>query len=211
MSIYLYMRRKFQCFFKLRVINSLHQYRWREFKHMKAFWKRAAALVLSVLVLISGQIFANAEETDSGKSQIETVYFDSVTVGKQQRMQVYLPAGYEGGNSNYPTLYLINGGGTDDTAWTSGGNMQEIMDELIADEAAVPMIVVMPDGGLNDPSEKATGTGRKEGQDGKRFGGQNETGAAIQAVPRPLTWIRQKQSMTDATFSLRNLKPISSQ
>ena len=108
----------------------------------------------------------------NGTSTVESVLYDSSTVGKQQRMQVYLPAGYDTTQDSYPVLYLINGGGTDDTAWTGGGNMQEIMDELIVTGTAKPMIVVMPDGGLNGPSEDAPGEDR--GQDNGNFGGQGQ-------------------------------------
>lgn len=110
----------------------------------------------------------------NGTSTIESVLYDSVTAGKQQRMQVYLPAGYDSTQDSYPVLYLINGGGTDDTAWTGGGNMQEIMDELIVSGTAKPMIVVMPDGGLNDPSEETPGADRVEGNGGFGDKSQNQ-------------------------------------
>ena len=107
-------------------------------------------------------------------STVESVLYDSSTAGKQQRMQVYLPAGYDSTQDSYPVLYLINGGGTDDTAWTGGGNMQEIMDELIVSGTAKPMIVVMPDGGLNDPSEETPGADRSQGNGEFAGQGQNQ-------------------------------------
>ena len=110
----------------------------------------------------------------NGTSTVESVLYDSSTSGKQQRMQVYLPAGYDSTQDSYPVLYLINGGGTDDTAWTGGGNMQEIMDELNISGTAKPMIIVMPDGGLNEPSEKAPGTDRGQGNGWSGGQGQNQ-------------------------------------
>jgi enterochelin esterase family protein len=70
--------------------------------------------------------------------------------GKEKRMHVYLPPGYEAdGESRYPVLYLNHGGGDDDSAWTRtdprrGGSIQVILDNLIAAKKAKPMIVVMP-------------------------------------------------------------------
>ena len=142
-----------------------------------------AALGLAGVLMLTG--CASANETDNTVasqttlsdvvlnegSTVESILFNSAAAGKQQRMQVYLPSGYGSTSDSYPVLYLINGGGTDDTAWTGGGNMQEIMDELINSEIAKPMIVVMPDGGLNDPSEEAPGSDRSQSEGG--FGGQD--------------------------------------
>jgi enterochelin esterase-like enzyme len=70
--------------------------------------------------------------------------------GKEKRMHVYLPPGYEAdGDARYPVLYLNHGGGDDDSKWTStdsrqGGHAQLILDNLIAAGKARPMIVVMP-------------------------------------------------------------------
>ena len=70
--------------------------------------------------------------------------------GKDKRMHVYLPPGYEAdADARYPVLYLNHGGGDDDSKWTStdprqGGHAQFILDNLIAARKAKPMIVVMP-------------------------------------------------------------------
>ncbi|MHB1557123.1 MAG: alpha/beta hydrolase [Isosphaeraceae bacterium] len=70
--------------------------------------------------------------------------------GKEKRMHVYLPPGYEAtGEARYPVLYLNHGGGDDDSRWTStdrrpGGSAQFILDNLIAAGKTRPMIVVMP-------------------------------------------------------------------
>lgn len=63
-----------------------------------------------------------------------------------RRMTVYTPAGYEAGYRNYPVLYLLHGMGGDEEAWVATGRMAEIMDNLIAEGKAEPMIVVMPNG-----------------------------------------------------------------
>jgi enterochelin esterase-like enzyme len=69
--------------------------------------------------------------------------------GREKRLHVYLPPGYEKGDSRYPVLYLNHGGGDDDSKWTSedprsGGNAHLILDNLIAAGKAKPMIIVMP-------------------------------------------------------------------
>ena len=66
--------------------------------------------------------------------------------GRERRMAVYTPAGYERGKRKYPVLYLLHGMGGDEEAWVATGRVVEIMDNLIAEGKAEPMIVVMPNG-----------------------------------------------------------------
>lgn len=66
--------------------------------------------------------------------------------GISRRMSVYTPAGYEHGKRRYPVLYLLHGMGGDEEAWPATGRVVEIMDNLIAEGKAEPMIVVMPNG-----------------------------------------------------------------
>ena len=66
--------------------------------------------------------------------------------GISRRMSVYTPAGYEQGKRRYPVLYLLHGMGGDEEAWPATGRVVEIMDNLIAEGKAEPMIVVMPNG-----------------------------------------------------------------
>ena len=73
------------------------------------------------------------------------VWYDSPTLGQQRRMTVYLPAAYDG-KKRFPVLYLLHGWGGDETAWGDLGRTSQIMDNLIAEDRAVPMIVVMPNG-----------------------------------------------------------------
>ncbi len=60
-------------------------------------------------------------------------------------MTVYTPPGYNHDNRVYPVFYLLHGGGGNDTDWTANMWANYIMDNLIAQGKAVPMIVVMPD------------------------------------------------------------------
>jgi len=72
-------------------------------------------------------------------------YFSEVTKTERQ-MQVYTPPGYGHDNRPYPVLYLMHGSGGNDTDWIVNMRANYIMDNLIAQKKAVPMIVVMPDG-----------------------------------------------------------------
>lgn len=73
-------------------------------------------------------------------------YF-SKSLKRLRRMRVYTPPGYEqdtGGR--YPVLYLFHGTGDTEATWTEFGRAHLILDNLIADGKAVPMLLVMPDG-----------------------------------------------------------------
>ena len=63
-----------------------------------------------------------------------------------RRMHVYTPPMYSKSNRNYPVLYLLHGSGGDENAWVELGYVARIMDNLIAEGKAEPMIVVMPNG-----------------------------------------------------------------
>ncbi len=62
-----------------------------------------------------------------------------------RKYAVYLPDGYETSQRSYPVLYLLHGGGDDQTGWVQFGEVQHIADKSIADGTATPMIIVMPD------------------------------------------------------------------
>ena len=61
---------------------------------------------------------------------------------------VYLPAGYETSEEEYPVLYLLHGSSDDETGWMTKGCAKTILDSLIVNELCSPMIVVMPNGYL---------------------------------------------------------------
>jgi enterochelin esterase-like enzyme len=86
---------------------------------------------------------------------IETVEYNSRTVGNSRKALVYTPPNYTR-NTKYPVLYLLHGIGGDETEWNRGANPQAIFDNLIADAKAVPMVVVMPNGRAQ-PNDRAEG------------------------------------------------------
>lgn len=82
---------------------------------------------------------------DIAHGKIETVEYDSKSVGNKRKALVYTPPGYSA-DRKYPVLYLLHGIGGTEEEWRRGGNPNVILDNLIADKKAVPMIIVMPNG-----------------------------------------------------------------
>jgi enterochelin esterase-like enzyme len=83
------------------------------------------------------------DDVPHGKT--ETVEYDSKSVGVARKMLVYTPPGYST-DKKYPVLYLLHGIGGDENEWRRFADPGNLIDNLIADGKAVPMIVVMPNG-----------------------------------------------------------------
>ena len=84
---------------------------------------------------------------DVPHGNVSKVWYDSPALGMQRRMTVYTPAGYEKNTKvKYPVLYLLHGSGGDEDAWADLGRAVQILDNLIAEGKAEPMILVMPNG-----------------------------------------------------------------
>ena len=77
--------------------------------------------------------------------KLEMVEYDSKSIGNKRKALVYTPPSYSA-DQKYPVLYLLHGIGGDENEWRRGGHPEIILDNLIADKKAVPMIVVMPNG-----------------------------------------------------------------
>jgi enterochelin esterase-like enzyme len=77
--------------------------------------------------------------------KLEVVEYDSKSVGNKRKAVVYTPPGYSA-DQKYPVLYLLHGIGGDEEEWRRGGRPEVILDNLIAQKKAVPMIIVMPNG-----------------------------------------------------------------
>jgi enterochelin esterase-like enzyme len=92
---------------------------------------------------------------DIAHGTIETVEYDSTTVGNKRKTLVYLPPGYSA-DTKYPVLYLLHGIGGDEEEWHRHGHPEIILDNLIADKKTVPVIVVLPNGRAQ-PNDRAEG------------------------------------------------------
>jgi enterochelin esterase family protein len=77
---------------------------------------------------------------------VSKIWYDSPSLGINRRLTVYTPAGYETSGKRYPVFYLLHGMGGDENAWSELGRASQILDNLIAQGKAEPMIVVMTNG-----------------------------------------------------------------
>jgi len=89
------------------------------------------------------------------RGEIETVEYDSKTVGNKRKMLIYTPPGFLT-DTKYPVLYLLHGIGGDETEWYKNAAPNVILDNLYADKKLVPMIVAMPNGRA-EPNDRAVG------------------------------------------------------
>jgi enterochelin esterase-like enzyme len=93
--------------------------------------------------------------TNIPHGKIDTITYDSKTVGNARRSLIYTPPGYSKKNK-YPVLYLLHGIGGDEKEWFTNGHPEVILDNLYAEGKLVPMIVVLPNGrAMKD--DRATG------------------------------------------------------
>ncbi|MBQ6710422.1 MAG: esterase [Bacteroidales bacterium] len=88
---------------------------------------------------------------DVPHGSVSKVWYHSPTLGMNRRMTVYTPAGYEQNRrQKYPVFYLLHGAGGDEEAWMDLGRTSQILDNLIAQGKAEPMIVVMTNGNAGE-------------------------------------------------------------
>jgi enterochelin esterase-like enzyme len=106
---------------------------------------RDVASVMNVFI-IPGDPGSLYSVNDVPHGTVARRWYDSPTLKEQRRITVYTPPGYEQGKQTYPVFYLLHGSGGDEEAWISLGRTAQIMDNLIAQGKARPMIVVMPNG-----------------------------------------------------------------
>ena len=123
-------------------------------------------LLFLFTLLISSTIFSqNIEkhapvgfdslQTNIPHGKIDTISYNSTTVGTTRRSLIYTPPGYSK-KKKYPVLYLLHGIGGDEKEWLNGGHPEIILDNLYAQGKVEPMIVVMPNGrAMKD--DRATG------------------------------------------------------
>jgi len=118
--------------------------------------KRDGATLLSVL-FISGKESDYIDIKDVPHGSLNRVWYNSPTLGMNRRMLIYTPPGYEKSTEKYPVLYLLHGGSIDEEGWTTMGKAHLILDNLIAQGKAKPMIIVMPNGYANQNAAPGEG------------------------------------------------------
>jgi enterochelin esterase-like enzyme len=99
---------------------------------------------------VVGEFSSNYGVNDVPHGTVHLVWYPSPALKLARRLYVYTPAGYETGTARFPVFYLLHGGGGDEDAWTTLGRAPEIMDNLIAQGKAKPMIVVMTNENANE-------------------------------------------------------------
>ena len=111
----------------------------------------------AIEVPASNQEFYQLKDVPQGK--ISQHYYSSKITNAWRRCFVYTPAEYEKNiSARYPVLYLQHGSGEDETGWTVQGKAGIILDNLIAEKKAVPMIIVIDNGYATKPSQTSQST-----------------------------------------------------
>jgi enterochelin esterase-like enzyme len=136
---------------------------WFSFLFEGIMMRRAAGILLSSGILLVLLPFTPSQADDAPQplaaapkgfdirlegieqGKVESVEYDSKTIGAKGKMTVYTPPGYSK-ERKYPVLYLLHGAGDDETGWSKKGAAADILDNLHAQKKIAPMIVVMPNG-----------------------------------------------------------------
>ena len=101
--------------------------------------------ILLLLLIACAGCCPKATQTNSRSEVVVTSYPASIG---EAGVAVYLPEGYTTSQEAYPVLYLLHGSGDDETGWMTKGKAKAILDSLITNQLCQPMIVVMPNGYL---------------------------------------------------------------
>jgi enterochelin esterase-like enzyme len=95
--------------------------------------------LIALMVLLPASLFAQ-----SGKVY-DDLTLNSKILKSERKYAVYLPPDYETSGRSYPVLYLLHGGGDDQTGWVQFGEVLNITDKAIKEGIATPMVIIMPD------------------------------------------------------------------
>lgn len=92
---------------------------------------------------------------DVPRGQVRQRWYLSKVTGKWRRAFIYTPPDYEASTKKYPVLYLMHGWGENEQGWHTQGHVDVIMDNLLAEQKAKPMIIVMDNLNAVKPGESA--------------------------------------------------------
>ncbi|KPK80023.1 MAG: 1,4-beta-xylanase [Bacteroides sp. SM23_62_1] len=95
--------------------------------------------LLTAFLLLPIQLFSQSGRVYDNLSMTSKI------LDSERKYAIYLPPDYETSERSYPVLYLLHGGGDDQTGWIQFGEVLHIADKAINEGAATPMIIVMPD------------------------------------------------------------------
>ncbi|HTE33324.1 MAG TPA: alpha/beta hydrolase-fold protein [Chryseolinea sp.] len=97
------------------------------------------SIAIAMLMVTAMAAFAQVSKVQDNLS------LPSKILKGERKYAIYLPPGYETSNRSYPVLYLLHGGGDNQTGWVQFGEVQHYADKAIQEGTATPMIIVMPD------------------------------------------------------------------
>lgn len=112
------------------------------------YYRRDVASTLNILLVGDGK--ADMYKVNNvPHGTVSKRWYNSPQNEMTRRITIYTPPFYEQSNSSYPVLYLLHGMGGDEEAWQTLGRATQIIDNLIAEGKAEPMIIVMPNGNIS--------------------------------------------------------------
>lgn len=108
--------------------------------------RAAGTGAVSSFVEVSGDSLAFYDPRPVPHGDVRMVLYESNAMGVDRYFWIYTPPNYEKSNAKYPVYYLLHGNGETQAGWVMNGRANVILDNLIAEGKAQPMIVVMPHG-----------------------------------------------------------------
>ena len=121
------------------------------------FINRDVASLTSILYVDGDPIVDLYKINDVPHGTVSKIWYHSNQENIDRRLTVYTPAGYETSGKKYPVFYLLHGIGGDEEAWATQGRATQILDNLIAQGKAEPMIVVMTNGNISQHAAPGEG------------------------------------------------------
>lgn len=101
---------------------------------------------MSSFVEVPGDTPAFYDSRPVPHGEVRMVLYESKSMGVTRWVWIYTPPNYDKSSTKFPVLYLLHGNGEAQNGWIMNGRANIILDNLIADKKAQPMIVVMPQG-----------------------------------------------------------------
>lgn len=118
---------------------------------------RDVSSLTSILLVDGNELTSHFKVNDVPHGTVSKIWYHSDHEGIDRRLTVYTPAGYEKSHKKYPVFYLLHGIGGDEEAWLTQGRATQILDNLIAEGKAEPMIVVMTNGNISQHAAPGEG------------------------------------------------------
>lgn len=116
---------------------------------MNNAWVNRDIASLTSVLLVEGGLADDYAIHNVPHGTVSKTWYHSNKAGFDRRLTVYTPAGYETSGKRYPVLYVLHGIGGDEDAWQDQGRACQILDNLIAEGKAKPMIVVFTNGNIS--------------------------------------------------------------